>query len=170
MVWTLLLSWTLEQLYHSFLRGCQKKLKGLNIWPFTGITSTMAYSTQSTEVAVATKNFLLWDANCGLIARSNPICLGQSLKDWVPETLFHGSIPTSLSLWRKKRRKLRERERKRERMSVSIIFWMQKLSERETNIEVNGFFFVNQGGNESREPSIWMQDTSHGYHWKPGAE
>lgn len=82
--------WTLAQLYHSFLRGCQKKLKGLNIWPFTGITSTIAYSTESTEVAVATMNFLLWDANCGLIATFNPICLGQSSKYWVLQHSFMG--------------------------------------------------------------------------------
>lgn len=102
--------WTQEQLYHSFLRGCQKKLKGLNIWPFTGITSTIAYSTGPTEVAVATRNFLMCDANCRLIAKFNPICLGQFSKNWVPATLFYGSMPNILSQRRNNRR---EKKRKR---------------------------------------------------------
>ena len=63
----------------------------------TGITSTIAYSTESIEVAVATVNFLLRDANCGLIARFNPTCLGQSSENWVFATLFYGSVPNILS-------------------------------------------------------------------------
>lgn len=103
--------WTLEQLYHSFLRGCQKKLKGLNIWPFTGITSTIAYSIESTEVAVATMNSLIWNANCELIAKFNPICLRQSLKNWIPATLFYRSMPNILSQRRNNRRKLKKKKR-----------------------------------------------------------
>ena len=80
-----------------FWEVVKKKLKGLNIWPFTGITSTIAYSAESIEVAVATVNFLLQDANCGLTARFNPTCLAQSSENWVFATLFYGSVPNILS-------------------------------------------------------------------------
>lgn len=92
-----------------FWEVVKKKLKGLNIWPFTGITSTIAYSTESTEVALARMNFLLWDANCGLIASLNPICLGQSSKTWVSATLFYRSVPNFLSQGGRNRRKFEER-------------------------------------------------------------
>lgn len=49
----------LEQLCCSFLRGCQVKLKALSIWPFAGITPTMAYSTVSTVAVVITMDFTL---------------------------------------------------------------------------------------------------------------
>lgn len=72
-----------------------KKLKGLNIRPFTGITSTIAYSIESAQVVAPTVSFLLRDANDGLIARFNPICLGQLLKNWVRATLFMGQYQLS---------------------------------------------------------------------------
>jgi hypothetical protein len=59
---------------------------------------------------LATMNFLLQDANGGLIARLNPICLGQFLKNWVPATLFYGSIPTVLSQRRNSGRRFKKRE------------------------------------------------------------
>lgn len=72
-----------------------KKLKGLNLWPFTGITSTIAYSIESSQVVAPTVSFLLWDANDVLIARFNPICLGQLLKNWVCAILFVGQYQLS---------------------------------------------------------------------------
>jgi len=85
----------------------KKKLKGLNIWPFTGIASTIAYSTESAQVVVPTVRPLLRDANDGLIARFNPICLGQLLKNWVGAILFYGSIPSILSPRRNNGRELK---------------------------------------------------------------
>lgn len=76
-------------------RLSKKKLKGLNIWPFTGITSTIAYSIESAQVVAPTVSFLLRDANDVLIARFNPICLGQLLKNWVRATLFMGQYQLS---------------------------------------------------------------------------
>lgn len=75
-------------------------------------------------------NFLLRDANCGLIVKFNPIYLEQSSKNWVSETLFSGSIPNILS----------QRKRKKE----IVIFRRQKLSEIQTELEANGFCFVDR--------------------------
>lgn len=56
---------------------------------------------------VPTVRPLLRDANDGLIARFNPICLGQLLKNWVHAILFYGSIPSILSRRRNNGRELK---------------------------------------------------------------
>lgn len=133
-------------------RLSKKKLKGLNIWPFTGITSTVAYSTESTEVAVATMNFLLRDANWGLIAGFNPICLGYSWKNWFLQHYFIGWY----QIYSVTRKKLQKKIKKKKEI---VILRMQKLSDIQNDPEANGFCFENQAGNETMEPPGLMQNT-----------
>lgn len=85
-----------------------------------------------------TVSFLLRDANDGLIARFNPICLGQVLKNCVRATLFYGSIPNILTPRRNNGRGFKGGG------GEMAIFGMQKLSEIWTGFEANGFCFVNQ--------------------------
>lgn len=103
---------------------------------------------------VAATNFLSRDANCGLIAKLNPICVGRSLKNWLPAILFYGQCQIFCH-----NEEITEGNLKKEKKKEIVTFGMQKLSEIETDLEANGFCFVNQGGYETKEPSRWIERT-----------
>lgn len=111
-----------EQLCCSFLRGCQVKLKALSIWPFAGITPTMAYSAVSTVAVVITMDFTLRMQIEFLIVGFNPgwaviteeFCSCWSILGSCKSQKYCSKVRNAIFEGRKKRKKVMFRETGRE--------------------------------------------------------